>query len=353
QWKVPHFEKMLYDNAQLVSLYSQAHQLTGDSLYRSIVYETLAFIEREMTSPEGAFFSSLDADSEGEEGKFYVWDQAEIEQVLGEGAPQFVEYFNMSKKGNWEEGKNILYPGQRLTNATDQSTVELSQTMQQAKERLLAYREQRTRPGLDDKVLTAWNAQMLNGYVNAYRAFGEERFLQTALTNADFLKEKIMQADFSLTRSYKDGVASIDGFLDDYAFTIAAFINLYQATFDESWLYTAQSLTNYVLKHFSDEEGPLFFYTSNQHASLIARQKEISDNVIPSSNSIMAKNFWTLGLLLANDQYTNQAKTMLATMYSTVQEYPNFHANWASLLGQVIHEPYEVAILGESPQVTR
>ncbi|MEM8965024.1 MAG: thioredoxin domain-containing protein [Bacteroidota bacterium] len=353
QWKVPHFEKMLYDNAQLVSLYSQAHQLTGDSLYRSIVYETLAFVEREMTSSEGAFYSSLDADSEGEEGKFYVWDQAEIEQVLGEDAPQFVEYFNISSKGNWEEGKNILYPGQRLTSATDQSTAELSQTIQQAKERLLDYREQRTRPGLDDKVLTAWNAQMLNGYVNAYRAFGEYHFLQIALTNADFLKEKIMQDGFSLTRSYKDGVASIEGFLDDYAFTIAAFINLYQATFDETWLYTAQSLTDYVLEQFSDEDSPLLFYTSNRHASLIARQKEISDNVIPSSNSVMAQNFWTLGLLLANDQYTTQAKTMLATMYSTVQEYPNFHANWASLLGQVIHEPYEVAILGESPQIIR
>ncbi len=353
QWKVPHFEKMLYDNAQLVSLYSQAHQLTGDSLYRSIVYETLAFVEREMTSSEGAFYSSLDADSEGEEGKFYVWDQAEIEQVLGEDAPQFVEYFNISSKGNWEEGKNILYPRQRLTSATDQSTVELSQTIQQAKERLLDYREQRTRPGLDDKVLTAWNAQMLNGYVNAYRAFGEYHFLQIALTNADFLKEKIMQDGFSLTRSYKDGVASIEGFLDDYAFTIAAFINLYQATFDETWLYTAQSLTDYVLEHFSDEDSPLLFYTSSRHASLIARQKEISDNVIPSSNSVMAQNFWTLGLLLANDQYTTQAKTMLATMYSTIQEYPNFHANWASLLGQVIHEPYEVAILGESPQIIR
>ncbi|MEM6842341.1 MAG: thioredoxin domain-containing protein [Bacteroidota bacterium] len=356
QWKVPHFEKMLYDNAQLVSLYSQAYQLTGDSLYRSVVYQTLNFVEQEMTSPEDAFYSSLDADSEGEEGKFYVWEKAEVERVLGEDFSLFGEYFNITEQGNWEGGKNILYPEKRLADfaqSTDKLSADVIQTIRQAKRQLLTVREQRTRPGLDDKVLTAWNALMLNGLVDAYRAFGEERFLQMALTNAAFLTEKIIQDDFSLTRSYKDGVASIEGFLDDYAFTIAAFINLYQATFDEKWLYTAQSLTDYVLEHFPDEESPLFFYTSDDHASLIARQKEISDNVIPSSNSVMARNLWVLGLLLANDQYTTRAKTMLATMYATVQEYPNFHANWASLLAQLIHEPYEVAILGQSPQTTR
>ncbi|WKN42636.1 thioredoxin domain-containing protein [Tunicatimonas pelagia] len=356
KWKVPHFEKMLYDNAQLVSLYSNAYQLTGDSLYSEVIYETLEFIEREMTSPEGAFYSSLDADSEGEEGKFYVWTAEEIEATLGSNAGNFTSYFSISQKGNWEAGKNILYANQRIADFAQSigtSSEKVKKSLQQAKSRLLEQRSERIRPGLDDKILTAWNALMLNGYVDAYRALGDPRFLQSALTNANFLKSQIIQSDFSLTRSYKDGVTSIPGFLDDYAHLIAAYINLYQATFEESWLYTAKSLTDYVLENFQDAKTPMLFYTSSRHASLIARQKEIDDNVIPSSNSVMAKNLWTLGLLLAEDAYTTRAQSMVNTVYSSVEEYPNFHANWASLLGNIVHEPYEVAILGESSQITR
>ncbi|MEM9673826.1 MAG: thioredoxin domain-containing protein [Cyclobacteriaceae bacterium] len=356
QWKVPHFEKMLYDNAQLVSVYSHAFQLTKDSLYRQRVYETLDFVEREMTSPEGAFYSSLDADSEGEEGKFYVWTATEIDSILGEDSGLFKAYFNITSMGNWEEGKNILYPQQRLAEfakSKDIALPELENVLEEAKTKLLSARSQRTRPGLDDKILTAWNALMLNGYVDAYRAFGEQKFLEAALKNAKYIQEEIINDDLPLTRSHKDGKNSVPGFLDDYAFLISANINLYQATFDESWLYTARSLTDYVLTQFSDPDTPLLFYTSDEHESLIARQKEINDNVIPGSNSQMANNLWQLGLLFADTNYSEKAKVMVAAVTSSLTEYPQFYANWATLLTRIIHEPYEVAIVGNDYQDSR
>lgn len=356
QWKVPHFEKMLYDNAQLVSLYSHAFQLTRDSLYRDVVYETLEFIEREMTSPEGAFYSSLDADSDGEEGKFYVWTAEEIDQILGDAAGIFKDFYQVIETGNWEEDKNILYPNRRLSDFAQERNISETQLVQQlseAKEKLLKAREKRTRPGLDDKVLTAWNALMLNGYIDAYRVFGDQKFLEAALKNARFLQENVVNNDFSLTRNYKDGITTIPGFLDDYAFLTSAYINLYQATFDESWLYTAKSLIDYVLTHFQDEESPLFFYTSDQHESLIARQKEINDNVIPGSNSEMANNLWLLGLLFSDETYAEKAEAMVASVYPSLSQYPNFYTNWATLLTRIINELYEVAVVGDAYKTTR
>ena len=350
KWKIPHFEKMLYDNAQLVSLYSKAYQLTGDSLYRDVVYETLDFVDREMTAPTGGFYSSLDADSEGEEGKFYVWAQDEIADALDNNAETFATYYNITDQGNWQEGKNILYATQRIADFADEQGVspqKIEDQLHRAKSELFAYRSERTRPGLDNKVLTAWNGLMLTGLIDAYRTFDEPHFLQMARNNANFLKDQIIQADYSVTRSYKDGTSSIPGFLDDYAFLISAYINLYQATFEERWLYTAESLTKYVMEHFQDDETSLFFYTHNQHASLIVRQKEISDNVIPSANSVMAKNVWILGQLLANDTFTKQAQSMVDGVYPRITAHPTFYAQWASLLSSLIHTPYEVAILGE------
>ena len=356
QWKVPHFEKMLYDNAQLVSLYSHAFQLTGDSLYKDVVYETLAFIEREMSSPEGAFYSSLDADSEGEEGKFYVWEAGEVDEVLDQNAEQFKNFFQVSASGNWENGQNILHLSQRFDDFAHTSNLSPKQfrvDLQRARSALLQRRGQRARPGLDTKVLTSWNALMLNGYIDAYRAFGEERFLNTAIKNAEFLRSTMMNLDFTLQRNYKEGIVTIPAFLDDYAFLIQAYINLYQATFDESWLHTAKSLTDYVLEHFDDESSPLLYYTSDNHPSLIARQKELDDNVIPASNSVVANNLWLLGTLFYEDDYLARANAMLEAIYPNLLQYPNYYANWARLLSNVVNEPYEVAIVGDNFQVQR
>ncbi len=355
-WRVPHFEKMLYDNAQLVSLYSQAYRINQSPLYRRVVYETLDFIAREMTSDEGAFYSSLDADSEGEEGKFYVWTADEVNQLLGDAAALFSDYYHVSQPGNWEAGKNILYIDESdsaFAVAQGLSVDSLQQCLQQSKQILFRARSQRVRPGLDDKSLTAWNALMLNGYVDAYRTFGEPRFLEAALKNAHFLREKVISRQGVMTRSYKSGNATIGAFLDDYAQTTAAFINLYQATFDASWLKLAHMLQQHALGHFYDESSGLFFYTSNHHSELIARKKEVSDNVIPASNSVMANNLHQLGLLLYENEYVEKAQVMLTQVTENLRAYPEYYANWASLLSRMIYPLYEVAIIGDAHAAQR
>lgn len=355
-WNVPHFEKMLYDNAQLVSLYSHGYQVTKDPLYKKIVYETLDFIQREMTSREGSFYSSLDADSEGEEGKYYVWTKEEIEKILGKEASVFNEYFNVTASGNWEDGKNILF-----RNATDEAIAakhgitqeQLKRKVGAAKAKLLSIRHKRVRPGLDDKVLTAWNALMLKGYVQAYRTFGEDRFLRAALKNADFLWDKAIRKDNSVSRNYKNGKSSIEGFLDDYAFIISAYIELYQATFDEKWLYKAKELAAYTQTHFFDNKSGMFYYTHKQHSNLIARKMEIADNVIPSSNSEMARNLFYLGHFFSNETQIKTARQMLLNVQKGVHENIYFYPNWGMLEAGFVSGLNEVAIVGKDDQTKR
>ncbi|MCK5704895.1 MAG: thioredoxin domain-containing protein, partial [Cyclobacteriaceae bacterium] len=313
-WKVPHFEKMLYDNAQLVSLYSAAYHQSKDPKYKLIVSETLEFIQRELTSKEGGFYSSLDADSEGEEGKFYVWTQSELQNSLGKIADLIIDYYSVTEKGNWENGQNILLKSandKEIASRYEITESELAKRVLEAKKLVLKERAKRIRPGLDDKILTSWNALMLKGYVDAYRIFDDKNYLDIALRNAEFINTKIKSGDYRLYRNYKNGKASINAFLDDYAFTIEAFISLYEATFDEKWLEDARQLTTYALAHFYDGESGMFFYTSDIDPELIARKMEISDNVIPSSNSQMAKNLFVLGQYFYNDDYIQKSKTML------------------------------------------
>lgn len=352
-WHVPHFEKMLYDNGQLVSLYTHAWQATHDPVYKAVVFETLDFIEREMTSKEGGFYSSLDADSEGEEGKFYVWYKDEIDNALGSASALFCDYYDVSAKGNWEHGKNILRrtePDSTFLERTGIDQQELAELLVDAKNRLMAIRSARIRPGLDDKILTSWNGLMLKGYAEAYMAFGEKRFLKAALKNANFLVKNAMDSQGGLSRNYKNGKSSIPAFLDDYAFTISAFIALCEATFDEEWLQKARSLNAYVLEHFFDETSGMFFYTHNNHSKLIARKKELSDNVIPASNSEMAKNLFILGQYFDDDGYITKARQMLVNMRDDVHRNLYFYANWSILEAHLVSEPYEVAILGDDAQ---
>ncbi len=348
-WHVPHFEKMLYDNAQLVTLYAQAYQVTKDPLYKKTVYETLDFVKQELTSPEGAFYASLDADSEGVEGKFYVWTKEEVDDILEDDATIFSAYYNITAEGNWEHGNSIL-----LRNETDEviaeaftiTVEELKNKIDDAKAKLMQVRNARIKPGLDDKILSSWNALMINGYTKAYRVFGEELFLEAAVTNANFLLQKAIAADGEMTRNYKNGKASINALLDDYAFTIAAFIELYQATFNEKWLTEADKLTEYASAHFFDDESKMFFYTHNQYANLIARKMELSDNVIPSSNSEMAKNLFLLGHFLYKDEYISKAKQMLINVEADVQRNIYFYANWGIVQALFTSPLYEVAITG-------
>ena len=349
-WLVPHFEKMLYDNAQLVSLYASAYQATKEPLYKSIVSETLEFIEREMTSEEGGFYSSIDADSEGDEGRFYVWTKDEIRQITLTNSDPVTDYFNVTEEGNWEEGKNILFRtgnNKRISEKHRITEAELSDVIASAKSEMLIFRSGRVRPGTDDKVLTAWNALMLKGYIDAYRISGEPRFIEKALSNAGFIVQKIMSPDNRLDRNYKNGKSSINGFLDDYAFTSEAFISLYQATFDEKWLQAARSIVDYGISHFYDQQRGMFYYTSDIDAPLITRKIEISDNVIPSANSAMAKNLFLLGKYFDNSEYTKMAVKMAGLVKQDAQRGGTYYANWDILIAWLAKEPFEIAIVGK------
>ena len=352
-WKVPHFEKMLYDNGQLVSLYSDAFLVTKNPLYQQVVEETLEYIKREMTDQSGGFYSSLDADSEGEEGKFYVWSKEEIAATLQDDLATKIlcDYYEVSDKGNWEH-TNVLHRKDAIEDIAkrrNSTPEEIQKIIDQAKPKLFQVRSKRVRPGLDDKVLTSWNALMLKGYVDAYRAFGKEEYLQTALTNAKFIKREMLQGDNRLNRNYKDGKSVINAFLDDYALTIEAFNALYQVTFDESWLISAKELADYALLHFFDAESGMFYYTSDIDPPLITRKKEVTDNVIPASNSVMAKNLYTLGLYFYNQDFLKIAKQMMHNVNEQVTQspQPNFYSNWCSLYSLLVHPPYEVAVMGK------
>lgn len=331
-WFVPHFEKMLYDNGQLVSLYSHAYQATKKELYKEIVYQTIDWLEREMTSAEGGFYSALDADSEGEEGKFYLWTTQEFYDLLGPDAELMLDYYNVTS-GNWEPGKNIPYRSgsdEDFAKAHVHELDELKDIVRVTNLKLLEARKSRIRPGLDDKILSGWNGLMLSGLCEAYATFGEEKFLILALDNAQFIKEQMMK-EHHLFRNYKNGKASINGYLEDYAAVIDAYTKLYQVTFDESWLFLANELMKVSLNEFYDEQEGLFFFTSNQSEVLIARKKEVFDNVIPSSNSMMAANLKVLGHLLSHEEYIKAAEEMVDRMNRVLMLAPQDLANWASL----------------------
>ena len=336
EWFCPHFEKMLYDNGQLVSLFSQAYTYTDEQLYKETVYETIGWLKSEMTDPEGGFYSALDADSEGVEGKFYVWTKSEIDAVLGEASEEFCKTYQVTEQGNWEHGVNILWKNGVILNSIQQQNIL----------KLLTKRAERTCPGLDDKILCSWNGLMLNGLVDAYRAFGETDFLNLALRSANFIKNNFLK-DNVLSHSYKNGETKIQGFLEDYATVIEAYLNLYQATFEESWLHLAEKLALYVYQNFWDEDDQLFFFTDKNAESLIVRKKEIFDNVIPSSNSIMARNYYTLGLILDREDFKDLSKLMLAKMKDLLLKNVDYLTNWACLATQIISPTAEIAIVGK------
>jgi uncharacterized protein len=347
-WFAPHFEKMLYDNAQLLSTYAEAYTLTKNKLYRKVIEETAHFVLRELTDKEGGFYSALDADSEGVEGKFYTWTFAELEQILGNDINLFSAYYNLDEEGNWEEGVNILHrsmPDETFARLHNLSLEELSGRIEHWHTILLTVREQRVRPGLDDKILTSWNGLMLKGLVDAYRALGDEWLLEAALHNAAFLRNKLLHTN-RLFHTYKASKATVTGYLEDYAALIQGYIALYQATFQEEWLRLAETLITTTLTHFWDEEEDLFFFTANDAEKLIARKKEFFDNVIPSSNSIMARNLYEAGLLLEKQEWVQLAERMLARVQKLVERDAQFLYNWAILYTQFVKPTAEVAIAG-------
>ena len=347
-WKVPHFEKMLYDNGQLVSLYSEAYRQHPKKLYKQVVFDSLAFIKRELTSPEGGFFSALDADSEGEEGKYYTWSYEEIESILGDETKQFAAYYNLHPFGNWE-GKNVLFVLETEEDFAKQwkiDTEAFESKMKTGRAKLLQEREKRIKPGLDDKILCSWNALMLKGYLDAYRSFGEPAFLETAEKNAHFLLNKLF-IDGRLYRSYKSGVASIPAFLDDYAFLIDSLLYLYELSFDAHWVHKADQLLKVVLAHFHDPQSGMFFYTSDESKALVKRHIEIQDDVIPGSNSKLAGSLRQLGTLLQHTEYLELARQMIANAKTAFLNSPDWHAHWGILMLGQTYPLYEVTFTGQ------
>lgn len=355
-WKVPHFEKMLYDNAQLVSLYSEAFRKTKKELYRETVYETLAFVARELTASNGAFYSALDADSEGVEGKFYVWKADELKLALGSDYSCFADYFNVNSIGYWEEENYILLRRERdetIALKHGLAVDELKAKISKAKSALLSIRERRVRPGLDDKTLTSWNAMMLKGYADAYESFGENEFLLAALKNARFIRDQQLREDGGLWHSWKNGKSTINGFLEDYAFVIDAFVSLYAVSLDENWLQLAEKLMQYSIAHFGDAETGMFYFTSDEDPALIARKMEISDNVIPASNSMMARNLFYLGHYLGKTEWINRSEEMLKLVQKEIIGYGAGYSNWMILQLHFVFPFREIAIVGKAVDKTR
>ena len=351
-WKVPHFEKMLYDNAQLVSLYSEAYQLTKNELYKEVVYETLDFIKREMTSKQGAFYSALDADSEGEEGKYYVWQEQELKEILKEEYQLFADYYNINEDGYWEHDNYILLRKNTDEDFAKQHNISLGvlkQKVKNFKNILLSVREKRIKPGLDNKIITSWNALMLKAFTDAYTVFGEQDFLTVARSNANYLLKIFKREDGGLFHSTSEKTSpKINGYLEDYAFTIEAFIALYETTYDEQWLSNASDLIKYTIEHFYDTGSGMFYFTSNLDQALIARKMELSDNVIPASNSSMAKSLFLLGRLLGNKEYEEMSAKMLHTIKNEIPHYGSGYSNWGMLLLYFVDPFYEIAFVGNS-----
>ena len=348
-WKVPHFEKMLYDNAQLLGLYANAFKADSNSIYRQVIEETVEFLKRELLSPENGFYSALDADSEGEEGKFYVWTKSELKQILGVDFSLFSDYYNVNSLGFWEHNQYILMrteENESFATSHQLQEEELETKLKNWKSLLLAEQEKRIHPGLDDKILASWNAMTITGLLGCYNALGQDEYLQLALGNAMFLKSKIIGDDGRLLHSYKNNQAKINGFLEDYAFVIEAFIAIFECTGEKSWLDEAARLTKITLTEFFDNEKNIFSFTSIDQKDLITRTYEIHDNVIPSSNSVMAKNLFRLSYLLDRPEYLKTSCEMLDLVSGNMADYPSGYSNWSQLMLDMTGTHFEVAVTG-------
>ncbi len=332
-WKVPHFEKMLYDNAQLVSVYAEYCKWNKQQLFEETVHDTLTFIDRELSAPGGGYHCALDADSEGIEGKYYTWTAEELKDELGDDYELFSTAFQVNKLGYWENGQNILmreHDEVRICQQFGLTKSELDNLLRKLKSKLLLVRQNRIKPGLDNKLLTSWNALMIVGLVDAFEAFGNIAYLQqaeqtckTVLQKAGFGKNELMHL---LSKN-----PMVKGFLDDYAFVIYALIRLYQCNGDAEMLNKASSLTDTVFREFNDDQKTHFYYTPISGDELISRQAEVQDNVIPASNSQMAINFYFLGHYFQKQEWIQRSRIMLAQMQSHIQSYPSGYANWLQL----------------------
>jgi uncharacterized protein YyaL (SSP411 family) len=355
KWHIPHFEKMLYDNGQLVSLYADAYLATKNELYKETVYHTLEFVERELLDISGGFYSALDADSlndkeELEEGAYYVWTIKELQQLLKDDFTLFADYYNVNEYGFWEHSNYHL-----IRSISDDDFVKkhklslnsLKEKVSKWRKVVLKERSKRKRPRLDDKILTSWNGIMLKGYIDAYRVFNDAHFLDVALKNAKFIESSLLKEDGTLYRNYKNGKASINGYLEDYSAIIDAYISLYEVTLDDKWLQLSKALTDTSFDYFFDSSSKMFYFTSNKDTQLIARKMEVEDNVMPASNSMMAKNLFKLSHYFDNEYYLKTSRQMLSNMVNDIPNYGSAYSNWLDLYSNFTEGYFEVAVSGK------
>lgn len=349
-WKVPHFEKMLYDNAQLVSLYSQAYKHSQNELYKKVVYETIAFVERELMNPEFGFYSALDADSEGIEGKYYVWQKEELQHLLKDNFEIFADYYCVNDIGYWEDENYVLMRNDEesvIALKHNISVSELQEIIKNCNHILFKEREKRVKPGLDNKVLASWNGLMCKGLTEAYLVFEEEKFKTLALKNANYLVRNYYKDGGRLLRVINNNT-SISGFLEDYAFVIDAFLSIYMITANEDWLLKAKELTDYTLKYFYDAKQNTYFFTDSSQEKLVVRKAEWSDNVIPASSSQMAINLHCLSIYFDENNYKEISENLLKSTIKEIESYGPGYSNWALLLLQKLKAKTEVVIVGKS-----
>jgi uncharacterized protein len=349
EWLAPHFEKMLYDNALLVTVLAEAYAITQQDSYRRAIAETLAFTEREMMDAETGFYAALDADSEGEEGRFYVWSKDEVEALLGDDAALFCACYDVTEAGNWEH-KNILRLKISLSAFAEQqglTEAALLEQLQPMKEKLLEARSRRVRPGLDDKCLLGWNALMNIAYAKAFAVLGTDAYRETAIRNMQCLLKRFKQPDAAgFHHTWKSGEARYPAFLDDYACLISALLHLQEITADTSYLFEAKEITEYVLAHFSEEETGYFYFTHASQDDVIVRKKEVYDGATPSGNALMAQNLYYQAVVFDLPVWRERAEKMSGMLAKAVLRYPSSFGVWALLLADQFYGLTEIAITG-------
>ncbi len=347
-WLVPHFEKMLYDNAQLLPLYAAMHRITGEARYARVARETLDYVQREMRHPGGGFYATQDADSEGEEGKFFVWTKAEVDERLGDDARLFCRSYDVTEAGNWESGNNVLHLTvslEQLANLFQQDVATVGEKLEASRRTLFAAREQRVKPFRDEKILTAWNGLMLSGMIDAASALGDDEAMQTVRDTIAFLRHHMLR-DGVLLRSHKDGQSKLAGYLDDYAFLAAALLDAFEATFEPSYFDLARQLTAILLADFWDDANGGFFFTGRNHETLIDRVKSATDQAIPSGTAVAARNLLRLYAHTGEADYLQRAERVLLLYHQHMEQQPFGYASLLSVCADYLHKPQEIVLIG-------
>ena len=349
-WLIPHFEKMLYDNALLARVYVEAFQATGSAFYRSVASDTLDYVLREMTSPGGGFYSAQDADSEGEEGKYFVWRPEQIREILGKDAADvFCRFYGVTEKGNFEGKTSALFiqkPPRVFAEEEGIGEEELLDILQRARAKLFDAREQRIKPSLDDKILTSWNGLMIGSMALAGRVLERAAYVEEAKKAADFILDN-MRDEQGLLRSHRQGVSKFNAYLDDYAFLIAGLVDLYEASFDPRWIRVASALAREMIARYWDEEGGAFFFTAHDHEKLIVRRKMTQDGAIPSGNSMAALGLLKLARLSGEAEFAERGEGVLRSFGEYLGRAPAAFHMMLVALDFCLDTPMEVAIVGE------